>query len=163
MHSRLDNFTDAIMLMKATYLVENLKRSVSLNPSWHILDGSPIKTLTLAMENPQPEPLETVWNYPLYWHGYLVILKPALTFFNVGELRLLNLYLQLILMATTLILIYKKIGLREMYAFLLVIAVINPVTTAMNFQNSDIFYIMLLSTIFILLKNEMLLRGEKYL
>ena len=147
------------------YPVENLDLShaLALNPSWHIIDNSPIKTLTLAMENPQPESLETVWHYPLYWHGYLVILKPALIFFPLSDLRILNLYLQLFLIATALILFYKKVGLLEMYAFLLAVAVINPVTTAMNFQNSDIFYIMLLSTIFILLKNEFLLRGNNYI
>ena len=179
MHSRVDNFTDAIMLMKAAYPVypvddnsmmlmnvtpvDVLLWSIANNPSWHLVDSSPVKTLTLAMENPQPESLETVWCYPLYWHGYLVILKPALTFFNVADLRLLNLYWQMFLIATALILIYKKLGLREMYAFLLVIAVINPVTTAMNFQNTDIFCIMLLATIFILWKNEFLLRGKNYL
>ena len=161
MHSTVNNFTDAIMLMKAAYPVypvddnsiilmnvthvDVLLWSITLNPSWPMVDGSPIKALTLAMENPQPEPLETVWYYPLYWHGYLVILKPALTFFNVSELRLLNLYFQMFLIATALILIYK------------------PITTAIDFQNSDIFYIILLATIFILWKNEMLLRRQNYL
>lgn len=92
-----------------------------------------------------------------------MILKPALTFFPLSDLRILNLYLQLFLIATALILFYNKVGLLEMYAFLLAVAVINPVTTAMNFQNSDIFYIMLLSTIFILWKNEFLLRGNNYI
>ncbi len=72
-------------------------------------------------------------------------------------------YLQMFLIATALILFYRRLGLLEMYAFLLVVAVINPITTAMNFQNSDIFYIMLLSTIFILCKNEFLLRDKNYL
>ncbi len=72
-------------------------------------------------------------------------------------------YLQMFLIAMALILFYRRLGLLEMYAFLLVVAVINPITTAMNFQNSDIFYIMLLSTIFILCKNEFLLRDKNYL
>ena len=163
MHSTVNNFTDAIMLMKAAYPVENLALShaFALNPSWPIVDGSPIKSLTLAMENPQPEPLETVWYYPLYWHGYLVILKPALTFFNVSDLRLLNLYFQMFLIATALILIYKKLGLT--LAFALILLTLNPVTAAIDFQNSDVFCIILLSTIFILRRNEMLLRGQNYL
>ena len=161
--SKVDNFTDVIMLMKATYPVEDLTRSILLTPSWHLVDGSPIKTLTLAMENPEPESESVVWNYPQYWHGYLAILKPALMFAPVYDLRLLNFYAQMFLITTAMILIYRRLGLLEMYAFLLVVAVINPVTTAMNFQNSDIFYIVLLSTIFILLRNEFLLRGQNYL
>lgn len=163
MHAKVDNFTDAIMLLRAAYPVEDLKRAVAFNPSWHMLNGSPIKTLTLAMESRQPEPDNVVWNYPLYWHGYLAILKPALMIMPLYDLRILNLYLQMFLIVTALILFYRRLGLLKMYAFLFVVAVINPLTTALNFQNSDIFYIMLFSTIFILWKNEFLLRGNNYI
>ena len=181
-HTMIDNFTDSIMLLKAMYPVEDnsfaeklrdLKVTCSvedhafmamlLNPSWNFVNESPIDTLIFATEDPLKIDSNGVLIYELYWHGYLVILKPALMFATVQDLRVLNLYIQMILIATALILIYKKLGLREMYAFLLVIATINPVTTAMNFQNSDIFYIMLLATIFILWKNEFLLRGKNYL
>ena len=181
-HTNLDNFTDAVMLLKAMYPVEDnafgellrdLKATGSvedhafmamlLNPSWHMVNVSPIHTLIFAKEDPLKIDSNSVDTYGFYWHGYLTILKPALMFAPVQDLRVLNLYIQMILMATALILIYRRLGLCEMYAFLLVIATINPVTTAMNFQNSDIFYIMLLATIFILWKNEFLLRGKNYL
>lgn len=162
-HSKVDNFTDAIMLLRAAYPVDDMKRAVAFSPSWHLVDGSPIDTLTLAMESKQPEPQEVVWNYPLYWHGYLAILKPALFLAPLCDLRPFNLYLQLFLIVTISILFYRKLGLREMYAFLVVIAIINPLTTAMNFQNSDIFYIMLFSTMFILCKNDFLNRGNNYI
>ena len=181
-HTHLDNFTDAVMLLKAMYPVEDnafgellrdLKATCSvedhvfmamlINPSWHMVKASPIHTLIFAKEDPLKIDSNSVDTYCLYWHGYLTILKPALMFATVQDLRVLNLYIQMILIATALIFIYRRLGLREMYAFLFVIATINPVTTAMNFQNSDIFYIILLATIFILWKNEFLLRGQNYL
>lgn len=40
------------------------------------------------------EPIRYEMTYPRYWHGYLVVLKPLLLFFNVSEIRLLNLLVQ---------------------------------------------------------------------
>ena len=181
-HTSLDNYTDAVMLLKAMYPVNdnafkellidykvncsiegNAFMAMLLNPSWHLVNDSPIHTLIFSKEDPLKIDSNIADIYPLYWHGYLTILKPALMIATVQDLRVMNLYIQMILIATALILIYKRLGIYEMYAFLFAVAVINPVTTAMNFQNSDIFYIMLLSTISILWKNEFLLRGKNYL
>ena len=161
-HTRIDNFTDAIMLSKAAYPVENLIDAAFLNPSWKLVDSSPVATLIDATKNKRQAEAE-VWNYPLYWHGYLVLLKPALMISPVHDLRVLNFYAQFFLTVMTLILFYKRFGLNLTLAFALTLLVINPVTAAIDFQNSDVFCIILLSAIFILRKNEMLLRGEKYL
>ena len=183
-HTNLDNFTDAFMLLKAMYPIEDnafaetiqnfgAPRPVEadafmamlLVPSWDPvpISQSPVHTLILTKEDPVQLASNQLDLYVLYWHGYLTILKPALMFATVQDLRVMNLYIQMVLIATALILIYRRLGIFEMYAFLLVIAAINPVTTAMNFQNSDVFYIVLLSTIFILSRNEFLLRGRNYL
>lgn len=164
-HTRVDNFTDSIMLMKAAYPVENLIDSAFLNPSWKFIDDSPdapVKTLLDAMKNKRQADGE-IWYYPLYWHGYLVILKPALMISPVHDLRVLNFYVQFFLMLTALFLFYQRFGRKLTLAFALTLLTINPVTAAIDFQNSDVFCIILLSTIFILRKNEFLLRGENYL
>ena len=164
-HTRVDNFTDAIMLMKAAYPVENLIQSAFLNPSWKFIDDSPdapVDTLIDVMKNNRQADAE-IWYYPLYWHGYLVILKPALMISPVHDLRVLNFYVQFFLMLTVLFLFYQRFGRNLTLAFALTLLTINPVTAAIDFQNSDVFCIILLSTIFILRKNEMLLRGENYL
>ena len=164
-HTRIDNFTDAIMLMKAAYPVENLIDSAFLNPSWKLIDDTPdmtVNTLIDVMKKERQADSE-IWYYPLYWHGYLVILKPALLISPVHDLRVLNFYFQFFLMLTALFLFYQRFGRNLTLAFALTLLTINPITAAINFQISDIFCIILLSTIFILKKNEMLLRGENYL
>ena len=164
-HTRIDNFTDSIMLMKAAYPVENLIDSAFLNPSWKFIDSSPdapVNTLVDVMKNERQADGE-IWYYPLYWHGYLVILKPMLMISPVHDLRVLNFYVQFFLMLTALFLFYQRFGRNLTLAFALTLLTLNPITAAIDFQISDVFCIILLSTIFILRKNEMLLRGENYL
>ncbi|MBQ9487148.1 MAG: hypothetical protein IJU91_05020, partial [Selenomonadaceae bacterium] len=159
------NFTDSIMLMKAAYPVENLIQSAFLNPSWKFINDSPdapVDTLIDVMKNNRQADAEN-WYYPLYWHGYLVILKPALMISPVHDLRVLNFYVQFFLMLSALFLFYQRFGRNLTLAFALTLLTINPVTAAIDFQNSDVFCIILLSAIFILRKNEFLLRGENYL
>ena len=164
-HTRIDNFTDAIMLMKAAYPVEDLIRSAFLNPSWKFIDDTPDMTVNTLVDVMKYERQadENVWYYPLYWHGYLVILKPALMISPIHDLRVLNFYAQFFLMLTALLLFYQRFGQNLTLAFALTLLTINPITTAINFQMSDIFCIILLSTIFILRRNEFLLRGQNYL
>lgn len=161
-HTRIDNFTDSIMLMKAAYPVENVVQSAFLNPSWKWIDDSPVNTLIDVMKN-ERQTTDDVWTYARYWHGYLLILKPLLMISPVHDLRVLNFYVQFFLMLTALFFFYQRFGLNLTLAFALSLLVINPITASIDFQISDIFYIILLSTIFILRKNEMLLRGENYL
>ena len=66
-------------------------------------------------------------------------------------------------MLTALFLFYRRFGRNLTLAFALTLLTINPITAAINFQISDIFCIILLSTIFILKRNDFLLRNENYL
>ena len=93
-HTRLDNFTTSIMLMEAAYPAEGkILNSALLNPSWPIRNGSAAGTLVeVSQNNFQAE--NAAWIYPRYWHGYLVFLKPLLTFFNLQILREINFLLQ---------------------------------------------------------------------
>lgn len=164
-HTRIDNFTDAIMLMKAAYPVENLIDAAFLNPSWKFIDNSPdapVNTLVDVMKNERQADAEA-WNYPQYWHGYLVLLKPALLISPVHDLRVLNFYAQFFATLALLLMLYKKFGLKLTCAFALTLAAINPVTASINFQISDVYWLIILATIFILRKNELLLRGENYI
>ena len=164
-HTRIDNFTDSIMLMKAAYPVEDLICAAFLNPSWKLIDDTPdmtVNTLIDVMKN-ERQADSKVWYYPLYWHGYLVILKPALLISPVHDLRVMNFYVQFFLMLTALFLFYRRFGRNLTLAFALTLLTINPITAAINFQISDIFCIILLSTIFILKKNDFLLQNENYL
>lgn len=161
-NTRLDNFTTSIMLMKAAYPVEGkILNSALLNPSWQ-WQNSPVETLIKVAEN-NLQAENNAWNYPRYWHGYLIILKPLLNAFNLSHLRELNFFLQFFLTVTALLLMYQKLGLYHAYIFALILAIINPVTAALDLQISGVFYIMIIAVIFILRKNDWLKCGANIL
>ena len=161
--TRVDNFTDCIMLMKAAYPSDKSAfESALLNLSWILEDNSPVHTLIDVMKNDRKAESDD-WSYARYWHGYLIFLKPLLYVTDSLNLRVLNFHFQFMLTVTAFVLMCKKLGGRYVLAFALAIAAICPVTTAMNFQNSTILYVMLAAVIFILLKNDWLIQKFRYL
>lgn len=164
-HTSLDNFADAIILLKAVYPVKDIVQDSMLNPSWlPIWDGnlSPAKGMVQIAENGKLD-VDTPENiYPRYWHGYMTIVKPMLMIFKAEQLRVLNLYVQFLLIVTALILIYKRLGIYYMYSFALMILFFNPITTALAFQHTNVFCTMLLTVIAILKFNDKLKVGNRY-
>ena len=162
-HTRLDNFTTSIMIMKAAYPVEGkILNSALLNPSWKLRNNAPTNTLIEVSEN-NLQAENDAWNYSRYWHGYLIFLKPLMLVSNLSHLRELNFFLQFLLTLTALFLLYKKLGIYHAYIFALILAIINPITAALDFQISSVYYVTIISVIFILLKNEFLQRGANIL
>lgn len=53
-------------------------------------------------------------NYSRYWHGYLLYLKPLLLFFNVYDIKILMMFIQLLLIVWVEILLAKR---SEAFAF----------------------------------------------
>ena len=77
--SRLDNFTDKLMIEKTS------KK-----------EANPLKT---AM---------SIDNYPRYWHGYQVFLRPFLLFAGYGTIRQLYSFIVMLLLGINLYLLAKK-------------------------------------------------------
>ena len=165
-HTSLDNFADVIILTKAVYPVENVIESAMLNPSWSA-NAIPAKTFSEGfiklIESDYRGIDEKPFIYPRYWHGYLVILKPMLLIFKAEQLRVLNLYIQFLLTVTALVLLYKRLGIYYTYSFAIIILAINPITTVLAFQHTNVYCIMLFTVIFILLFNERLKQNHRYI
>lgn len=87
--TRLDNYTDALMLLSAAYPgVESiLEKALKVYRYTDAFDTDP--TLTLIAHYGDGMPAETI-AYERYWHGYLLTLKPALSVLNYGQIRLFN-------------------------------------------------------------------------
>lgn len=160
--SRLDGFTDSIMLMNAAYPVDSILISAMKVLKWED-KASPDKILLKALESKEQAETLGSLSYYRYWHGYLVYLKPILFISSYHDFRMMNAYLQLFLIAMALILFYQKLGVFHTIAFLLIVCFINPVTTAMSLQLSAIFYIVLFSVIIIILKNDWLYGHKLYI
>ncbi len=158
----LDGFTDSIMLMNAVYPVEKANLNAMIVPRWFVEKESPDVTLAKALESKEAAEKISDTDYSIYWHGYLVYLKPMLLVSSYHTVRILNAYLQLFLIGFLLLALYQRLGILHAMAFFLTICFINPITTAMSMQLSSIFYIILLSVAGMLCRNDLLYERNWY-
>lgn len=153
-HSMLDNYTDGLMLNNAVY---NGKENAFIKAS---------KVYKYLYENQTPmESLISLFSgnadysknpYSRYWHGYLVILKPLLLFFNYSEIRLLNSGLQIILFALVICAFTYKKKKSYILPFVLCILSLIPVSVGLSLQYSAVYYISLSAALTLLLFSDTL-------
>lgn len=150
--TQLDNFTDSIMLNIAASGNSNkpiysaMNSSVTINTS--VEEPSPIDNLS-AFKNLEES---KKGSYSRYWHGYILFLKPLLTFFTYEEIRFLNMCIMMTLFTITSILLNKELGFKYTLCFLGTMMFVMFPIIPMSLQFSSVFYIMLLSMIYILLR-----------
>lgn len=160
--SQLDNETDAIMILKAIYPGKEegvFEKALSI-PSVAITgEFSGCRSLVAYLwEGVQTD---GVSEYGRYWHGYLVILKPLLILFNYADIRYLNMFAQFFLLAYVLVLMMERGMKKYLISLLTAIMIVNPVATAMSMQFSSVYYVSLLSCIFLLKKKAWLEKDDK--
>lgn len=157
-HSKLDNWTDSIMILMSTYpnKQDGIIKSSMMNTYLRGNKLSPADSLVKIGKNDESIKINKI-NYSRYWHGYVIILKPLLIFTDVNHIRSFNSYCVLILFFLSGILFYKRLGIFYSIAYLLSIMTLNLVSIAMSFQFSSIYYIGILFTIFLLLYSDYLL------
>lgn len=154
--SQLDNYTDALMYATAIHEGSgNAVRDAMVNARYEYRDENMVQALNdYANDVAVKDALKYEYYYPRYWHGYLVILKPLLFLFEVGEIRMLNMVLQGALLVALLYLIRKKLGERYQLPVLLMAAVLNPIVLPLSLQFSWVYYISLVGAVWLLcLKN----------
>lgn len=135
--STLDNYTDSIMLMSASYSG----------------DEDPFNKALMVYRLEQEDSLQVV-NYPTYWHGYLIVLKPLLVFMDYGEIRVLNLVIQTLINIAIIGLMFKKNLKQYILPYILSVCMIMPIATAFSMQFADIFYIFSIANIVLLCSKE---------
>lgn len=148
--SQLDNCTDATMLLNAITPPTSY-RDAMLVYRTNYADRNPTGSLTDYANDVKSKTY--VEDYPRYWHGYLVILKPLLLFFDVSDIRVFNMFLQSGLLLYIIWQMMKKKRERFLVPFIVSLLLMNPITIPLSFQFSTVSYIMLFSVI-IALKNE---------
>ena len=151
--SQLDNSTDATMLLNAITPPKSYKDAMRV-PRIEYYDRSPVGSLTDYANDVDRETYTNT--YPRYWHGYLVILKPLLLFFDVSDIRVLNMFIQFSMLLYIIWLIMRKELNQYLLPFFVAILLMNPLTFPLSFQFSTVGYITLFSVIITLKKNEWL-------
>lgn len=149
-YMQLDNFTDSIILGAAIYDgAEGTINKVVYNYHPDSQQLSPELALTNYANEVSAYEYFGI-SYERYWHGYLVPVKLLLLFFDYGDIRILNFFMQNILLFAVLKLFHRVSLEQYIPAFLTAVFVINPLTAAVSLQFSAVYYIMLLSTICLL-------------
>ena len=151
--SRLDGYTDAIMLQTAVYVRDENPLKAAMRCArmeFSQEKWTPMDSLTHYVYG---ERSGQVVDYARYWHGYLLLLKPLLLLFSLSEIRMMNAMAQLVLAAAVLLAAFRKGGIRLALPMGLAILAVNPISTALSMQYSSIYYLMLLCVLFMLLTN----------
>ncbi|MCR5834605.1 MAG: hypothetical protein K6G55_08170 [Selenomonadaceae bacterium] len=161
-HTKLDNFTDAIMLLEVVHPQSgSVIESALLNPRYGMThDEEPVEALKSVLRGETSTLTEL--NYPRYWHGYLLILKPMLTATSVNHVRMLMAYVDFILFVVVLLLFRNELGTKFAVAFAAAVMVLNLVSLSMSFQFSSIFVVTMIALIIMLTKNNLMFDGDLY-
>ena len=164
-NSRYDNYTDAVMLgialnVKETQPVEAAARDTLLWNDW--LTENPINPSSYyfflqrqrhingdAYTDKEISQIGT-YDYSRYFHGYLVVLRPMLIFFNLGDIRYIHMFVQILLVAYLIKLLFdaKRKGL--IIPFLATYFFMHPFAVSQDLQNISVFYVMLISSVLLL-------------
>lgn len=132
--SKLDNFTDKIMLDKS------LKNDANSIGSAMSING-----------------------YSRYWHGYQIFLRPILVFINYGNIRQLYGLVLIILIGLNFFLLAKKLDVFIAMGLLISLYCVRFYTFFLSMQFANVFIIMLLFNLYLLTRKADVLKRNFYL
>ena len=154
---QIDNMTDCLMMnINASADSDNPIRSSMIDnysqPYEYGDTGTYLKmdqtTLDIA-ENGANE--STIFSdYARYWHGYQVVLRPLLYFFNYNQIRVINYIALFVLITITIVLLYKRLNIIYALSFAATLVLSNIMIVPLAIQFSTCFYIALFGMIIIL-------------
>ena len=153
---QIDNMTDCLMMnINASADSDNPIRSSMIDnysqPYEYGDTGTYLKmdqtTLDIA-ENGANE--STIFSdYARYWHGYQVVLRPLLYFFNYTQIRVINYIALFVLITITIVLLYKRLNIIYALSFAATLVLSNIMIVPLAIQFSTCFYIALFGMIII--------------
>lgn len=149
--TRLDNFTDSIMMLIAAYEGDQgLVKDSMLNTYTRFVDHDPAEGL-VKWATGDESGMET-HSYSRYWHGYLVWLKPLLEFMEYAQIRVVNTVVQILLLLAAVLVMWVKGWKRLILPFLVMALFLTPVALFKSFQFSWIFYVFMVSVLVMMLR-----------
>ena len=156
--TKTDDFTDAIMLMTASDTSDRNPFTEAIY-AYHTEreDAGPnevIRDLN-SSENHQV-------TYSRYWHGYLLLLRPLLIFFNYSQIQVLISFIVVALVIIVAYLLQKKGLTKYIIPYSVAIAMMFPMTISLSLQYISVFGIFNVFMIVILLYFDRLLERKNY-
>lgn len=116
-----------------------------------IFDGT-VKELMDFMND--KESVDESFEYPRYWHGYLIILKPLLLIMNYNQIRYLMFILIIILLTMLTILIYKNCNIWYALSLIFSVLITDFLISSICINTSICFLISLIASIYIICKKD---------
>lgn len=160
--SKLDNFTDSIMMMEAAYSGEESILIQAMNSNHYAMEGY-YPNEVLVKHYVDYENYEEIVPYSRYWHGYQIFIKPLFMMMDYGKIRILNGGVQLMLVIiVTILFMQRKMALYSI-PYLLSYGLLMPIALAKSLQFSSCFYIFTVGTIVLLLLKDKLEKNYLYL
>ena len=87
-----------------------------------------------------------------YWHGYIMVYRPLMIFFNIKQIRLLLLMSYIILFITLIYLIYRRFDIYKAIIFGTSLICSAYFSASYSLESSPVFLIMMISSIIFLLR-----------
>lgn len=149
--STLDNYTDALMLLIASYRGSEPLIDKGMNNYRIYVEGtSPYEQMANDFSSAPTE----VKSYYRYWHGYVIFLRPLLAIFNYQQIRIINTIVHVILLITLCLLMKKNNLGKYIFPFISVYLIMCPPSLFLSLQNSTIWHITCISVIIYLVFKE---------
>lgn len=148
---RIDTFTDMIMLNVAYCMGESMPVEAAMRCSFFTDNNMDVFTTTPALVEGATDTADAFFlGYGRYWHGYLLFLRPLLTFATYHDICLLSACIQILLLVICLILIWKRCSAQAAGFLLLALAAVALPISLLCLQFSTCFLLMYLGTIAVL-------------
>ena len=163
--NRIDNYTDMIILNVITYNSNNssLKRAFGNEDGILYVDKygdkeiywNQYENLRSSLSNTNDDSLF----YGRYWHGYQTILRPLLSIFTYEQSLIFLSIIGYILIILSCILVYLKLGLKVLIAYILSLISLNIYVISTCYQYFFSMILMIIFNIVILFKYK---KGSNY-
>lgn len=157
--SRLDNYTDALMLLTAAYSGDESLTDRALKAYRYTTSANEDPVLVLTAHYLDGKDVDTV-SYERYWHGYLLTLKPMLLMFSYSQIRLVNLAYTALSLLFLMLLMYKRSLGRYIPALVLSLLLVDMSAIVRSLQYSSMLHLSILASILLLLMYERLRKNR---
>ena len=160
----LDSWSDSIMLLMAARVPkEGLLQESMLSYYMRYSQGAikPREGLLLWSKGERLDEIVDL-SYARYWHGYLVVLKPLLTFLNYYQIRVVNTVASTMMFLLLLVLMWCKGLSRYLVPALVMIAFLTPPYLFWCLQYAPSLHVMLIASLALLLGFRWLKRKQAF-
>lgn len=160
-NAQADTYTDASLILNAMYPGSgNVIKDAMNAPRLLYGEDNNEESVILLSAGDQGETHEV--NYGRYWHGSLIFLKPMLLLFDLSDIRMISMILQMGLLFLVITGMVKRELIKPLIGFFAAVIMLNPVSMIMCFCFSAEYALMLAVTAFMLFYHEKLCKGQGY-